>query len=44
MRGFCNLWVCVCLGFVIYGCVYVWFFNLWVCVYVTFVVCECVYI
>jgi len=22
--GFCNVWVCVCVGFVIFGCVYVW--------------------
>ena len=21
--GFCNVWVCVCMGFVIFGCVYV---------------------
>jgi len=24
MCGFCNVWVCVCVGFVICGCVYVW--------------------
>ena len=22
MRGFCNVWVCVCVGFVMCGCVY----------------------
>ena len=22
--GFCNVWVCVCVGFVMCGCVYVW--------------------
>jgi len=21
---FCNVWVCVCVGFVMCGCVYVW--------------------
>ena len=24
MCGFCNVWMCVCVGFVMYGCVYVW--------------------
>jgi len=24
MYGFCNVWVCVCVGFVMCGCVYVW--------------------
>jgi hypothetical protein len=24
MCGFCNVWVCVCVGFVMSGCVYVW--------------------
>ena len=23
MCGFCNVWVCVCVGFVVCGCVYV---------------------
>ena len=33
MCGFCNVWVCVCVGFVMCGCVCVcWFSNLWVCV------------
>ena len=27
MCGFCNVWVCVCVGFVMCGCVYV-------CVYI----------
>ena len=42
MYGFCNVWVCVCIGFVMCGCVYMWvllrvgvcmygFCNLWVC-------------
>jgi hypothetical protein len=34
---FGNVWVCVCVGFVMCGCVYVW-----VCVCVGFVVCGCV--
>jgi hypothetical protein len=24
MGGFCNVWVCVCVGFVMCGCVFVW--------------------
>jgi len=24
MCGFCNVWVCVRVGFVMCGCVYVW--------------------
>jgi len=24
MYGFCNVWVCVCVGIVMCGCVYVW--------------------
>jgi hypothetical protein len=24
MCGFCNVWLCVCVGFVMCGCVYVW--------------------
>jgi len=24
MCRFCNVWVCVCMGFVMSGCVYVW--------------------
>ena len=41
MCGFCNDWVCVCVGFVICGCVYVW---VCVCVCVGFVMCGCVYV
>ena len=22
--GFCNVWVCVCMGVVMFGCVYMW--------------------
>ena len=37
MCGFCNVWVCVCAGFVMCGCV---------CgvLCVGFVICECVYV
>jgi hypothetical protein len=33
---FCNVWVCVCVGFSMCGYVYVW-----VCVCVVFVMCGC---
>jgi len=36
MCGFCNVWVCVCVRFVMCGCVYVW---MGVCV--GFVMCGC---
>jgi len=39
---FFNVWVCVCVGFVI---MVVWkcgFFNVWVCECVGFLMCECV--
>ena len=50
MCGFCNVWVCVCVGFVMCGCglFNVWVFvcvcvcgfcNVWVCVCVGFVLC-----
>jgi hypothetical protein len=43
MCGFCNVWGCVCVGFVMCGCVYsyVWVCNVWVCVRVGFVMCGC---
>jgi len=55
MCGFCNEWVCLCVGFVMCGCVYVRVFvcvnvcmfgfcNVWVCVCVGFVMCGCVYV
>ena len=34
MCVFCNVWVCVFVGFVMCGCVYVW----------VFVMCDCVYV
>jgi len=41
MCGFCNVWMCVCVGFVMCG-----FHNVCVCVcvcvYVGFVMCVCV--
>ena len=50
MCGFCNVWLCVCAGFVMCGCVYVGvcdvcvcvrgFCDMWVCVCVG--VCICV--
>ena len=49
--GFCNVWLCECVGFVMCGCVYVWVFvfmcgfcNVWLCECVGFVTCECVYV
>ena len=33
---FCNMWVCVCVGFVMCGCMYVW-----VCVCVGVCMCGC---
>ena len=55
MFGVCNVWVCVCVSFVIYVCVYLWGLycfsvcmcgvcNVWVCVCVHFVMCGCVYV
>ena len=45
MCGFCNVWLCVCVGFVMCGCVYVWvlYFE-GMCVCVGFVMCGCVYV
>ena len=51
--GFCNVWLCVCMGYVLCGGVYVWvlcyvgvcmygYCNVWVCVYMVFVMYECV--
>ena len=40
MCGFCNVWVCVCLGFVMCGCVRVCmcecFGNICTCIYYVF--------
>jgi hypothetical protein len=43
MCGFCNVWVCVCVGFGIYVCV-CGFCNVWVCVCVgVLVICVLVF-
>jgi hypothetical protein len=41
---FCNVWVCVCVGFVTVGVCMCGFCNVWVCVCVGFVMCGCVYL
>ena len=53
MCGFCNVWVCVFVGFVMCGRAYVWVCvcvgvcifglrNVWACVCADFVKCGCV--
>ena len=37
------MWVCVCVGYVMCGCMWV-FCNVWVCVCVGYVMCGCVYV
>jgi len=45
MCGFCNLWVCVHVGFVMCGCASMCgFCILWVCVCMGFEKCEYVYV
>ena len=44
MYGFCNVWLCVCKGFVMSGCVIYGFCNVGLCVCMVFVICECVYV
>jgi len=44
MCGFFKEWICVCVCFVMCGCVYVWFFKVWMCVYVNFEMCCFVYV
>ena len=47
MCGFCNVWECVCVCFLVGACVYVWICNVWVCVFVCFVtvvVCICCFV
>jgi len=46
MCGFCNVWVCVCVGILMCECVRMGFVmcgfcNVWVCVCVGFVMCGC---
>ena len=43
MCGFCNVWLCVRVGFVMCGCVYVLVLQC-VGVCVGFVMCGCVYV
>ena len=46
MCGFCNVWVCLCVG-VLVICVSVCicgFCDVWVCVCVGFVMCVCGYV
>ena len=42
MCGFCNVWLCVDVGFVMCGFVMCGFCNVWLCVGVGFVMCGCV--
>ena len=53
--GLYNVWVCVCMGFVMFGFVYVrviycvgvcmyGYFNVWLCLCMGFVMCGCVYV
>ena len=42
--GFCNVRVCVCVGFVMCECALCGFCNVWVCVCVGFVMCGFVYV
>ena len=53
--GICNVWLCECIGFVKYGCVYVLVFscvgvcvygfcNVMVCVCMDFVMCGFLYV
>ena len=45
MCGFCVVWVCACVGFIMCGCVCMCGFrDVWVCICVCFVTCVCVYI
>jgi len=39
MCGYCNVWMCVCVGMCMYG-----FFNLWLCVCGFCDVWVCVYV
>jgi len=43
-KVFCNVWVCVCIGFVMCGLCMYEFCNMSVCVYMGFVMCACVYV
>jgi len=43
--GFCNVWLCVCMDFVMCGCVYIYgFCKVWVCLCMGLLMCGCVYV
>ena len=43
MCGFCNVWVCVCVGYILCACVYyLSIFIDCVCLYVGFVMRVCI--
>ena len=44
MCEFCNVWLCVCVGFVMCSVCLCGFCNVWLCVSVGFVMCGCVYV
>ena len=45
MCGFCNVWVCVCVGFVMCGCVCGFCGNMCICIYCVFVLFRlCIFI
>ena len=44
MCGFCNVWVFVCVGFVMYGCIVGFLMCVCVCVCVGYVMCGFVYV
>ena len=46
MYGFCNVWICVCMGFVMCGYVYVWVLQregILTIVWVVLVICVIVF-
>jgi len=43
MCGFCNVWLCVCVGFLMCVCI-CGFCNVWVCVCLGFVMCGSVFV
>ena len=42
--GFCEVWLCESVGFVMCVCVWGGVCNVWLCVCVGFVMCGCVYV
>ena len=41
MYGFCNVWVCKYVGFVMCCCVYLWVFNVCICEFCNELLCVC---